>query len=282
MIPTPTEIQYFLEIYQTQHISNAAIRLAITQPTLTQSLQKLEEKLGVALFHRTRQGAVPTAAGKSFYQKARTLLENWKEVSDGVLSAKTELQGKFRVGCHSSVGSYTIPALLEGLEKKAPLIEISLTHDFSRKITEKIISFELDLAFVINPVKHPDLVLKKLGEDTVTFWKKKGATKIPKRIFADLNLTQVQSLLSKSQRSQFDGWQLIESTSLELIRTMTLSGQGIGIIPTRIANADHQDLQIYDSNLPVFKDEIYLAYRKESLNSVAGKALIEQASGVLR
>ena len=282
MIPTPTEIQYFLEIYHTQHISNAAIRLAITQPTLTQSLQKLEEKLGVALFHRTRQGAVPTAAGKSFYLKARTLLENWKEVSDGVLSAQTELQGKFRVGCHSSVGSYTIPTLLAGLEKSAPMIEISLTHDFSRKITEKIISFELDLAFVINPVKHPDLVLKKLGEDTVTFWKKKGLNKVPKRIFADMNLSQVQSLLSKSQRSEFAGWQLVESTSLELIRTLTLSGQGIGIIPTRIANADHHDLVVYDSNLPVFQDEIYLTYRKEALNSVAGKALIAQAAGVLR
>ena len=186
------------------------------------------------------------------------------------------------MGCHPSVGSYTIPLLLSGLERKAPMIEISLTHDFSRKITEKVISYELDLGFVVNPVRHPDLVLKKLGEDQVTFWKKKGLTKIPKRIFADMNLTQVQSILSKSMRTQFDGWQMIESSSLELIRTLTLSGQGLGILPERIAHADHQELVVYDANLPVFHDEIYVAYRKEALSSVAGKALIEQASMVLK
>ena len=35
MIATPTKIEYFIEIYQTKHISKAAIRLGITQPALT-------------------------------------------------------------------------------------------------------------------------------------------------------------------------------------------------------------------------------------------------------
>ncbi len=282
MIPTITEIKYFLEIYQTRHISNSAIRLAITQPTLTQSLQKLEEKLGVILFHRTRQGAVPTSAAKVFYLKARALMENWEAISENLQNDQQELKGVFKMGCHESVGSYTLPALFGLLEKNAPQIEISLTHDFSRKITEKIISYEIDLGFVINPVKHPDLVLKKLGDDRVTFWKKRGLNKIPKKIFADLNLTQVQDLLTKSQRAHFNDWKVVETSSLELIRTLTLDGQGIGILPERVAHSDHSDLMVYHSSLPVFQDEIFLAYRKEVLANVAGKALVANASSVFK
>ena len=70
MLATATEIEYFVEVYQTRHVSKAAIRLGVSQPTLTLSLQKLEEKLGTKLFHRTKQGVVPTEQGALFYRKA--------------------------------------------------------------------------------------------------------------------------------------------------------------------------------------------------------------------
>ena len=62
---------------------------------------------------------------------------------------------------------------------------------------------------------------------------------------------------------------------------MTLSGQGIGILPERVAKLDHADLVVYDKNLPTYSDEIYLAYRKEGLSSKAGKELIRLASSSL-
>ncbi len=74
---------------------------------------------------------------------------------------------------------------------------------------------------------------------------------------------------------------MVESTSLELIRSLTLSGQGVGILPERIAHADQSDLVIYDQKFPTFIDEIFLTYRKEVLNSIAGKMLVEQGHKVL-
>lgn len=281
MIPTPTEIKYFLEVYQTLHISNSAIRLAITQPTLTQALQKLEEKVGTVLFHRTRQGMVPTAAGKTFYQHAQKLFENWNSLSSLISSGGSEIEGKFRIGCHPSVGAYALPPLLKELQTNAPKIELSLHHDFSRKILEKVVSYEVDLGFVINPIKHPDLVLRKLCDDQVTFWKKKGLPKTPKQLFADTELTQVQNLLKKTMRTHFSDWKLIETSSLELIRSLTNSGEGVGILPERIAKQSHETLVRYGDSMPVFHDELYLVYRKESLSSNAGRMLVKCASTVL-
>ena len=199
MLASSSEITYFIEIYQTRHIGKSAIRLGISQPALTLSLQSLEEKSGAKLFHRTKQGVIPTDQGTFFYQNAHLLLDYWKHVHQKIRNSKTDLSGRFKVGCHQSVGAYTLPKLFENLNNHAPGIEIDLAHDFSRKITEAVISFNLDLGFVVNPQFHPDLVLKKLGEDRVLFWIKEGAKSVPKRIFADKNLMRSEEHTSELQ-----------------------------------------------------------------------------------
>jgi DNA-binding transcriptional LysR family regulator len=275
MMPTETEITHFLEVYSTKHFTRASIKLGITQPTLTQSIFRLEEKLGTELFHRTKQGCIPTRTAGIFYDKATHLRELWADLSIKVTASNQNLSGIFRVGCHQSVGTYTLPKFLNALAKQAPEIEIRLHHDWSRKIAEKIIHYEIDLGFVVNPVRHPDLVLKKIGTDRVGFWKAKAVHYPKTRIFADANLAQVRELLGKKNAPKYKDWQVIETSSLELIRSLVLSGAGIGVLPERIAKLDGSELELVDSSLPVQQDEIYMIYRMDTLRSVAGKALID-------
>ncbi len=278
MLATSSEIEYFLEVFQTRHVSKAAIRLGVTQPTLTLSLQKLEEKLGTKLFHRTKQGVIPTEQGTLLYRKAYTLLDCWGEVQKGIYRSTSEVFGRFKVGCHQSVGAYALPKFLDQLHAHAPGIEIDLVHDVSRKITEGVVSHAIDVGFVVNPVRHPDLVLKKLGDDRVLFWKRRGSGALPKRILADVNLVQMQDILGKTHAKEFKDWKLVSTSSLELIRTLTVNGQGIGILPERVAKADGADLVPFDSRLPTYDDKIFLAYRKEILASKAGRELVRLAS----
>jgi DNA-binding transcriptional LysR family regulator len=281
MIATPTEIANFIETYQTRHVSKAAIRLGVTQPTLTQSLQKLEEKIGSKLFYRTKQGMVPSKEGNLFYVRAHKLLDEWKEVGNQITDSRNSLSGKFRVGSHQSVGAYVLPHLFQKLSESAPGIEIELVHDFSRKITEQIISYEIEIGFVVNPVRHPDLILKKIGSDRVEFWKKKGLASVPKRLFADANLKQIETLLSKTLQNEFKQWSVVQTSSLEVVRELTASGQGVGVLPARVARLSQTELSIYQKSLPVFEDEVFIAYRKEVLSSAAGRELIKLATQTL-
>jgi DNA-binding transcriptional LysR family regulator len=278
MIATPTEIQYFLEIYRTRHLSRAALRLGITQPTLSQSLQKLEGKLKTSLFLRTKQGVIPTASATVFYGRAKQLRDCWAEVQDGVFAQANEVAGTFIVGCHQSVAAFAAPPLLRSLAREAPGISVNFLHDMSRKITERVVSYEVDIGYVVNPAKHPDLVFKKIGGDRVTFWSKRGAKNLPKRIFADSQRAQVEDLLGKTFRRHFSDWQLVQSSSLEVVRTLTAQGLGVGILPERVAHAESNELEIYDEQFPSRPDEIYLAYRKEMLTSRAGRELLRLAS----
>jgi len=281
MIPSSTEILNFLELFKTRHLSHAAIRLGVTQPTLSQSLQRLEEKVGSQLFFRTKRGLIPTDFGNEFYLRAKTLLDAWDGLIHQPKNGSLGLEGRFRLGCHSAVAGYTVPRLLKRLNAEAPRIELELVHDISRKITEKLLSFELHFAFVVNPVRHGDLVLVKLGEDRVTFWKRRAAKSVPERLILDTNLAQVDDLLRKTRSKVFPEWSMINTGSLELTRTLIAEGGGVGVLPERVALADGAELEVFDSSLPVFRDEIFLAYRKEMILTASGKKVIEWAKGVL-
>lgn len=278
MIPTSTEIKYFIEVYQSKHITRAALRLGVTQPTLTQAIKNIELKVGAPLFHRTKQGVQPTKVAAQFYTSVKNLNDCWNEIKIDIAKSTTELEGVFTIGCHQSVAAYVAPPLLKKIDIECPNLSIRFVHDFSRRITEKIVAFEVDIGFIVNPFKHPDLVFKKIGDDKVTFWRKKGATKIPKRIFADGQREQVEQLLGSTYKNNFKDWKIVDSTSLEVVRTMVAEGLGVGVIPERVAMPDQYDLEIYNKSLPVRPDEIFLAYRKEVMSSKAAKELIGLAS----
>jgi DNA-binding transcriptional LysR family regulator len=278
MIPSPTEIDYFIEIYHTGHISRAALRLGVTQPTLTQSLQRLEEKINALLFHRTKKGVIPTRDAVLLYRRAQALKDCWSELQEGLKRSGQALEGRFAVGCHPSVGAYTLPLLLDALESLAPLIDVKLVHDSSRKITDGLVSYQIDLGYVVNPSRHRDLVLRKIGNDRVTFWKAIGRHPMPRKIFADRSREQVEKLLGRAFRKHFHDWSVISCSSLELVRTLVRLGHGVGILPERVAHAEGRCLEIYDPDLPSQSDEIYLAYRREVLASQAGQALLKCAS----
>lgn len=167
MLPSSNEIFYFLEVASTLNISRAAERLGVTQPTLSLSIQRLEQSLGSPLLLRGKSGVRLTKTGARFAQGARTLVEQWQRLRDEALKDEVEVRGRVTIGCHSSVALYSVGHYASALLTEHPALEIAFVHDLSRKITERVISFEVDLGVVINPVAHPDLRLVPLGSDEV-------------------------------------------------------------------------------------------------------------------
>lgn len=70
-----TQLKYFLEVAKTQHITKSAEILHIAQPSLTQSIHRLEEDVGVPLFISKGRNITITEYGKFFQDRLTPLIE---------------------------------------------------------------------------------------------------------------------------------------------------------------------------------------------------------------
>lgn len=276
MLPTSQELTYFVELAQTLNMSRSAEKLGVTQPTLTTSLKKLESNLGTELFVRSKSGIQLTKFGVRFLVEAKDLLEKWNNLSIDIKKHEVDVQGQFSIGLHQSVAQYSLPLFLPSLLKDYPDLSFSFHHDLSRKITENIISFKLDFGIVINPVSHPDLVIRELCLDEVTFFKNKDC-KNSDVLFYDPDMLQSQTLLRECKKNKIEFNRLMPSSSLEVIRGLVASGAGVGILPARVAHFEksHKLLEAF-TKAPIFNDRLCLIYRRMGKRTKA-QEVISQA-----
>ena len=274
MLPSATDLEYFMEVCRTLNISRASERIGISQPTLTQSIRKLETAVGAQLLIRSRTGVRLTKSGQRISGQISALLELWGGLQKEAQQDEHELQGKFRVGAHPSVARYTLPQFFKELARRAPRVEIELVHDLSRHITDAIIGFRIDIGFVVNPVSHPDLVLRKLCDDVVTVFSAKN--RFGNVLFGDPELIQTQWVLTRLKKAGLDFSHFVPAPNLEVVHRLVATGAGYGILPSLVAHCEPGVvLSVVDHKLPAFKDQVYLAYRKEAMTSRAAKTLIE-------
>lgn len=267
----PSDLQYFFETARTLNISRAAERLGVGQPTVSQAIRRLERHFGTALFDRYKTGVRLTAAGTRLAAEGRGALDGWRRLREAVTASEAEIQGQFTIGCHPSVAQYALPPFLKSLLAEHPRLEIQLKHGLSREITEDVVSFRVDFGLVINPVAHPDLVVRELSRDRVGFWAATGA--LEDTLIHEPSLLQTQSLLKKARSRKIHFKRQIESSSLETIAAVAEGGCGVAILPACVARR-FPKLKPYGKNLPYFEDRLCLAYRADRKHSAAARAII--------
>lgn len=261
MYPNLNDLHYFIEIARTGNVTQAAVRLGVTQPTLSVAIVRLENSLGEKILLRSKKGVKLTPAGRILLAHAKGLIFDWEKVQSKALASHIETKGVFKIGCHPSVAIYSLPKALASLLQENTELEITLLHDLSRKVLDEIIAVNIDIGIVVNPFRHPDLVIKKVCTDEVKLWHAQGSYNTDV-IIADLDLLQTQSILKKFKKSDLATKRFIKSSNLEVITALTKAGAGLGLIPTRVAQQE-SSLQALQGS-PIFKDEICLAYRMES------------------
>lgn len=276
---SPSDLSYFIEVAKTKNMSRAAERIGISQPSLSQAIKRIEDNLGVDVLLRSKKGVVLTKAGEKLLKHSVGLSNMWDQIKSEVLSSTHEVSGSISIGCHPSVGFYSLDKFLPSIIEKNKNLEITLHHDLSRNICERVISHEMDIGIVINPIPHPDLIIHKLCDDEVTLWKS-AKNKNEDILICDPDLIQTQDIQKKISK-KFDYKRVITSGSLENIANLTLAGAGIGILPTRVANKVSGNKLKSLSDAPVFKDKLCVVYRVENKGVVAISHIVSEIKKAL-
>ncbi len=110
-IPTVRELEAFCELAQSGTTHLAARRVNLSQTAVSRAVRGLEDRLGVALFHRERQRMVLSDAGRAFLPKARALLADLNSAAVGVMAFGGQ-SSVLRIAVLPSFGrSWLIPRL---------------------------------------------------------------------------------------------------------------------------------------------------------------------------
>lgn len=276
-----SDLKYFIELTQTQHLTRASERLGITQPALSHSIKRIESELKTPLFLRSKKGMKLTSSGELLLKSAHELLTIWDQLQKNVQTNQNVAQGIIRLGCHSAVAQYMLPRFMGAFLKEYSEIDLQLVHGLSRHMTEKVVSSEIDVAISVNPLPHSDLIIKEIFKDEVSVWKSKKCLN-QDVLICEPNLLQTQDIISKLSRKGYQFQRVIESSNLELIANLISHGVGCGIVPERVLQAFELQKCEKLKDGPVFLDRVCLVYKSEFRKTERGRVFIDSVMSELK
>jgi LysR family transcriptional regulator, benzoate and cis,cis-muconate-responsive activator of ben and cat genes len=162
-------LRYFVKVAEEQNVTKAALRLHLSQPSLSRQIRDLEEELKVALFERTPRSLLLTQAGKIFLEEARAVLLRAEEAIQTVRGIAKGERGRLRMGYAPSLTSEMIPRMLRAFEEKHSGVKVALFDLSTEEAIQKIHDRKIDLALIVEPMQKRMRGLKFEGLATDTF-----------------------------------------------------------------------------------------------------------------
>ncbi|GAA0395022.1 LysR substrate-binding domain-containing protein [Streptomyces luteireticuli] len=224
-------LEQFLALAEEQHFGRAAERLSMSQPPLSQAMQRLERGLGVRLLDRGPGGVRLTPAGTAFVTEARRMLDVRSAAVERVRRVAHGLEGDVRVGYVSILSHRHLPRLLRAAAEELPGLRIHLHQDSTATLVETIRSGALDLAFIRDPSPITDDLTDELAVHG--FAEERIVAALPD----EHRLAGTDSVALTDLRD--DDFVLLSETALpELARQARLACREAGFTPRCRADAD--------------------------------------------
>ncbi|GGL08776.1 LysR substrate-binding domain-containing protein [Planomonospora parontospora] len=152
-------LRYFTVVAEELHFGNAAIRLGMAQPPLSQRIRRLEEELGVRLFDRSSRQVRLTEAGRALLAEAREIVDRVDRLRALAERGEGEV---LRVGVPPDLGSAVIAALIDGFREaggEEPDLRVRLApaEMWSTDQVAGLAAGTLDVGVLRHPVAAPGL-----------------------------------------------------------------------------------------------------------------------------
>lgn len=152
------QLKYFTALAHTEHYTETARQLHITQPNLSHAIRSLEEELGVPLFEKRGRNVVLTKYGREFLRDARQILQMTEE-SMKKMQAVQEGKECISLGFVRALGIGFMPRLLYQFRRKTDEKSISFRfyEEASRSLIDRLKKWECDLVFCNYVDKEPEI-----------------------------------------------------------------------------------------------------------------------------
>lgn len=156
------QLRYFVAVAETGSFSRAAERCHVSQPSLSQQIQKLERRLGKPLFNRLGHRTVLTDAGRLLLDRATQVLGTVADTERRLRAGDNQLSGQLAIGAIPTIAPYLLPPVFQSFMRHYPNVEFVVREDVTAHLLPAVVEGELDLAIVALPIADARLETESL------------------------------------------------------------------------------------------------------------------------
>lgn len=220
-----------------------AARLAhVSQPTLSQQVKALEDRLGIKLLERSTTGAILTPIGRTIVAKARGVLGDVNDIKALAKSAATGLTGTLKLGTTPTLGPYLLSPIIADLHRAAPGLRLYVREGIPDEQALALSRGDLDVLLSPLPISGADLDVEPLFREPLQLVSAidsdlERGTVLPAALAGQILLSlDTRHHLHRQANEIATAYAMTlspdyEGTSLDSLHQMVASGLGLAVLP---------------------------------------------------
>ncbi len=279
------QYKVFYFVAKNKNITKAAKELMISQPAITQTIQKLEKEIEYSLFFRTKKGMELTKEGEILFSHIKESIECLNDCKGKLDRSKKKEEIIIRIGGGTTLLKHNALEGFKKFKKKYPSTKIEIKKDITKNLFQDLLEDRLDMVFLNMPVA--DILKEKIKiipiEEVQDAFLADGST------FSDLKDKEIdgkeianlpfvlQSEVSSSRKyldylcnkNKIHLQQGYELHSYELVIEFVKAGLGLGFINKNHVKKELESGQLIEVKTPfeIPKREIGIAIHKKQENN---------------
>ncbi|MBT5953900.1 hydrogen peroxide-inducible genes activator [bacterium] len=264
-------MRYVCALAKHLHFGKASVEEHTSQPNLSVQIKKIESELGIQIFERSNKRVLLTAKG-------RDVVLTFRMVLDKLVSLKSDLGeselNTIKIGIFPTLAPYILPKILPNIKQRFPNLVLYIVEEKTNDIIKQLATGQLDCVLAALPINDSTLSQSPLFRDPFylavskehSLSKRKHVTLDDLKQERILLLEEGHCLRDQALDVCFNDKLVVdtsyESTSLETLRAMVGSNNGITFMPKLCI--DQNEMVSYIPFKEPFSRSIGIYWRKSS------------------
>ena len=236
------QLEYFVAVAKHRHFGRAAEAVYVTQPALSQQVQRLEAELGLALLRRTSRGVELTPAGEDLLGRAEAILAEVARARGAMDEHAGVMRGTVRVAA-TTADALHLPEVLAAFHREHPGVRLALRHASAAEVLALLRRRAVDLAVLSRGAESTDgLTVTPLADEPLRAIApsdepfRSSATAIEDLrgrpfVLPEPGTALRETVMAACQRSGFSPVPLLEVSDPATVRFLVSAGLGVSLVP---------------------------------------------------
>lgn len=151
-------MEYVYAVWKEKSFSNAAKKLYVTQPALSNSVKRVEDKVGAPIFDRSTSPIQLTDVGREYLHAVEQILAIQENFSHYLSDSQNLKTGRLTIGSGAMISSYLLPGLIARYKERFPSVEVDVVEGDREQLEELLADGMIDL--VVENSRLPDALFE--------------------------------------------------------------------------------------------------------------------------